>query len=393
MTVAAGFPEAITFVVSLGDVCLIIAVIGCVFMLVACACVLGFTGDAAPGSKAPSPVTVLKPLRDREPDLPDRLAAFCAQDYDAPVQILCGTQDRASPAAGSVREMRVDASDRTIELVIEPRRHEVNRKISNLINMVPRARHDTLVVSDSDIVVGPDYLRAVTALLALPRVGAVTCLYHGIGGAGLWTRLSALAINAQFLPQAITAVGLGLAKPCSGATIALHRSTLHRIGGFGALADVLADDHAIGLAVRAKGYDVAIAPFLVGHRCFEGSLRALIRHEIRAARTIKSIDPIGYAGTIITHPWPLALLALLSGSPGAMPVVVAALLSRLMLCWCVEWRFNLPRQDYWLVPLHDVMAFGIYVASFFGATVHWWGVDYRVTAAGTLLEGHDLRGS
>jgi ceramide glucosyltransferase len=215
MTVAAGFPEAITFVVSLGDVCLIIAVIGCVFMLVACACVLGFTGDAAPGSKAPSPVTVLKPLRDREPDLPDRLAAFCAQDYDAPVQILCGTQDRASPAAGSVREMRVDASDRTIELVIEPRRHEVNRKISNLINMVPRARHDTLVVSDSDIVVGPDYLRAVTALLALPRVGAVTCLYHGIGGAGLWTRLSALAINAQFLPQAITAVGLASRSPAA----------------------------------------------------------------------------------------------------------------------------------------------------------------------------------
>ena len=185
---------------------------------------------------------------------------------------------------------------------------------------------------------------------------------------------------------AITAVGLGLAKPCSGATIALRRSTLERIGGFGALANVLADDHAIGLAVRAEGYDVAIAPFLVGHRCFEGSLRALIRRETRAARTIKSIDPIGYAGTIITHPWPLALLALLSGSPGAALVTFAALLSRVMLCRCVEWRFNLPRQDYWLIPLYDVMAFGIYAASFFGATVHWRGADYRVMADGTLLE-------
>jgi ceramide glucosyltransferase len=386
MTVAEGIPEAIRLVYSLGDLCLIVAVIGCVFTLIACACVLGFSGEAAPGSAAQPPVTVLKPLCDREPDLPDRLAAFCRQDYGAPVQILCGAQDRGSPAAGLVGEMNIAASDTTIELVVEPRSHGVNRKISNLINMVPRARHDTLVLSDSDIVVGPDYLRTVAALLASPRVGAVTCLYHGIGGGGLWTRLSALAVNAQFLPQAITAVGLGLAKPCSGATIALRRSTLERIGGFGALANVLADDHAIGLAVRAEGYDVAIAPFLVGHRCFEGSLRALIRRETRAARTIKSIDPIGYAGTIITHPWPLALLALLSGSPGAALVTFAALLSRVMLCRCVEWRFNLPRQDYWLIPLYDVMAFGIYAASFFGATVHWRGADYRVMADGTLLE-------
>ena len=114
----------------------------------------------------------------------------------------------------------------------------------------------------------------------------------------VWTRLSALAINSQFLPQAITAVSLGLAKPCCGATIALRRSMLDRIGGFGALADVLADDHAIGVAVRSAGYEVVTAPFLVGHRCFEDSLRQLLRHQIRVARTIKSIDPIAYAGTI-----------------------------------------------------------------------------------------------
>ena len=132
--------------------------------------------------------------------------------------------------------------------------------------------------------------------------------------------LSALAINSQFLPQAITAVSLGLAKPCCGATIALRRSTLDRIGGFGALADVLADDHAIGVAVRSAGYDVVTAPFLVGHHCFESSLRQLVLHQIRVARTIKSIDPIAYAGTIMTHPWPLALIRLLSGSPAAVLV-------------------------------------------------------------------------
>ncbi|MDR3420577.1 MAG: bacteriohopanetetrol glucosamine biosynthesis glycosyltransferase HpnI [Xanthobacteraceae bacterium] len=393
MTIAENISDVISFAYSLGDICLLGAIIGCAFTLVACACVLSFPVEYAQEPAATPPITVLKPLHDEEPGLPARLAAFCRQDYDAPIQVLCGTQDQASPAAAMVRAMEADFADRGIELVVGSRCQGVNRKVSNLVNMMPRARYDTLVLSDSDIVVGPGYLRALTALLAKPDIGAVTCLYHGIGGAGLWTRLSALAINSQFLPHAITAVSLGLAKPCCGATIAMRRSTLDRIGGFGALADVLADDHAIGVGVRAAGNDVVTAPFLVGHRCFEGSLRELFRQQIRVARTIKSIDPIAYAGTIVTHPWPLALVALLSGSPAAALVAAIVLLSRITLCRCVEWRFDLPRQNYWLIPLQDVVAFGVYVTSFFGATVHWRGADYRVMADGTLLEGQDLRGS
>jgi ceramide glucosyltransferase len=393
MTIAENIPNAISFAHSLGDICLIGAIIGCVFMLVASACVIGFPVEDRQDNAPQPPVTVLKPLHDAEPGLPARLAAFCRQDYAGQVQILCGTQDRDSSAAAVVRAIEAESPDTAIELVIEPRSQGVNRKVSNLINIMPRARHDVLVLSDSDIVVGPGYLRAVTALLASPGIGAVTCLYHGIGGDGLWTRLSALAINSQFLPQAIAAVSLGLAKPCSGATIAMRRSMLDRIGGFGALADALADDHALGIAVRSAGYDVVTAPFLVGHRCFEGSLRKLIRQQMRVARTIKSIDPLGYAGTIVTHPWPLALMALLSGNSAAALVAIAVLLSRVMLCRSVEWRFGLPRQNYWLIPLHDILAFAVYVTSFFGATIHWRGADYRVTADGTLLEGQDLRGS
>jgi ceramide glucosyltransferase len=393
MTIAENIPDAISFAHSLGDICLLGAIVGCVFTLVACACVLSFPVERGEQPATAPSVTILKPLHDAEPGLPARLAAFCRQDYGAPIQVLCGTQHQTSPAAAMVRAMETDFAESGIELIVEPRSRGVNRKMSNLINIVPRARYDTLVLSDSDIVVGPRYLRDLTALLAMPHVGAVSCLYHGIGGAGLWTRLSALAINSQFLPHAVTAVSLGLAKPCCGATIALRRSTLDRIGGFGALADVLADDHAIGVAVRAAGDDVVTAPFLVGHHCFEGSMRELLRQQIRVARTIKSIDPIAYAGTIVTHPWPLALFALLLGSPAAALVAFAVLLSRVTLCRCVEWRFDLPRQNYWPIPLQDLVAFGVYVTSFFGATVHWRGADYRVTADGTLLEGPDLRGS
>jgi ceramide glucosyltransferase len=304
--------------------------------------------------------------------------------------VLCGTGHSSAPALPVVRSVQRELPGAPIELHADTRQHGSNHKVSNLINMLPRARHDTLVLSDSDIVVGPDYLRSLTALLSAPGVGAVTCLYYGIGSDSVWSRVSALAINAHFLPQAMTGLALKVTKPCFGATVALRRSTLEGIGGFGAFADELADDYAIGAAVRAAGYEVATAPFLVGHHCFEASLRQLLRHQLRVARTIKTIDPIGYAGTVLTHPLPLALVGMLSGSAAAVLVAVAALASRVTLCRCVERRFALPREGLWLIALQDVIAFAVYVASFFGATVYWRGAAYHVAADGTLVED-DLR--
>src|SRR5580658_9042233 len=108
MTIAESIPDAISFVRSLGDICLIGAIVGCVFTLVACACVLSFPIEDSEGPANPPPVTILKPLHDAEPGLPSRLAAFCLQDYDAPVQILCGAQDQTSPVAAVVRAMETD---------------------------------------------------------------------------------------------------------------------------------------------------------------------------------------------------------------------------------------------------------------------------------------------
>jgi ceramide glucosyltransferase len=392
MSIVHSLPDTASLIVSFSDICLAGAFIGCLFMLVEAGFVVAFRDEKPDAPVAPAPLTMLKPLHGAEPDLPERLAAFCRQEYGGPVQVLCGTPDPASPAVAAIRALRREQPGKPVELHVDARAHGSNRKVSNLINMLPHVRHDTLVLSDSDIVVGPGYAHAIAALLARRNVGAVTCLYHGISGEGLWERLSALAINSHFLPEALTAVSLGLTKPCFGATIALRRSMLERIGGFAPFADELADDYAIGLAVRAAGYEVAIAPFLVGHRCFESSLRQLARHQVRVARTIKNIDPVGYAGSIITHPLPLALLGMLSGSAAAALVAVAALASRLALCRCVERRFDLPRECFWLIPLQDFIAFGIYVASFFGATVHWRGADYRVASDGTLIE-EDLRRS
>jgi ceramide glucosyltransferase len=390
MSIVHNIPDAALFIHSLCDVCLACAFAGCILMLLEAAFVLGFPEERKDANTVEPPITILKPMDNAEPGLPGRLAAFCRQDYDGPTQILCGARDSSSSAVGAVRAMQREHPGESIELHVDPRAHGSNRKVSNLINMVSRVRHDTLILSDSDIVVRPGYLRTIAPLLAPLHVGAVTCLYHGIAGDGLWSRLSALAINSQFLPHAIAGLNLRLTKPCFGATIALRRSTLERIGGFGAFADELADDYAIGTAVRAVGYDVVIAPLVVGHCCFEHSLRQLVRHQIRVARTIKTIDPVGYAGSIITHPWPLALIGMLSGTIAAAVLAVAALAARITLYRCVQRRFALPRESYWLIPLQDMIAFAVYVASFFGATVHWRGAAYRVTADGILIE-EDLR--
>lgn len=390
MDVVHSIPDATLLIRSLCDVCLACAFAGCILMLLEAAFVLAFPEEGEGAGSAEPPVTILKPMHNAEPGLPARLAAFYRQDYDSPIQVICGARDSASSAVGAVRAMQREHPDEPIELHVDPRRHGSNRKVSNLINMLSRVRHDTIMVSDSDIVVRPGYLRAIAPLLAPLRVGAVTCLYYGIASDGLWSRLSALAINSQFLPHAIAGVSLRLTKPCFGATIALRRSMLERIGGFGAFADELADDYAIGAAVRSAGYEVVIAPLVVGHCCFETSLRQLMQHQIRVARTIKAIDPVGYAGSIITHPWPLALIGMLSGSGAAAVLALAALAARVTLYRCVERRFGLPRENYWLIPLQDIMAFAIYVASFFRATVHWRGAAYRVTADGTLID-EDLR--
>jgi ceramide glucosyltransferase len=392
MSIVHNLPDATSFVLSFCDICLAGAFVGCILMLFEAGFVLAFRGQDNHNKAAQPAVTVLKPLHGAEPALAARLAAFCRQNYGAPIQVLCGAGDAGAPAIAVVRAAQRELPVAPIELNVDPRRHGVNRKVSNLINMLPRARYDTLILSDSDIVVGPDYLRSLAALLNAPRVGAVTCLYHGIGGEGLWARLSALAINTHFLPQAIMGLSVKVTKPCFGATIAMRRSTLDRIGGFAPFADELADDYMIGMAVRSAGYEVVTAPFVVGHRCFEASLRQLMRHQIRVARTIKSIDPIGYAGTILTHPWPLALIGMLSGSTAAVLLAVAALASRITLCRCVERRFGLARESFSLIALQDVIAFAVYVASFFGATVYWRGAAYRVAADGTLTED-DLRRS
>jgi ceramide glucosyltransferase len=366
--------------------CYVAAALGCVYALVAAYAARRFVAAASSTQTTGSPaVTILKPLHGAEPNLYANLARFCAQDYPAPVQIVFGVSDPADPAIEVVRKIVAAFPDRDLTLAISSRRHGSNRKISNLVNMASEARHDVLVISDSDIVVDPVYLKNIAASLQQPGVGLVTCLYRGVAAEGAWARLAAAAIDYHFLPSVLVGLMFGLAAPCFGSTIAIRKETLAAIGGFQSVADQLADDYALGAAVRCAGLSVAIPAHIVGHECTQSSAQGLFRHELRWARTIRSVDPLGFAGTAITHALPLALLGLLLGGMTPLAALVpVALTCRAALQMELDRAFRLRKGFYWLGPLRDVVSFAVFVASFFGRGVEWRGHRYGVQADNTL---------
>jgi ceramide glucosyltransferase len=361
---------------------------GCIYALFAAALLRRFAQKMASARPSARNLTILKPLYGREPELETNLASFCTQDYSGRVQLIFGVQDPADPAGAVVDRLRERFPDHDIELVANPSEHGSNPKISNLINMLPRARHDILVVSDSDIRVAPDYLRVVVSELSQPGVGLVTCLYRGIPITGLWSNLAAAAINQHFLPSVLVGLRLGLAHPCFGSTIALRKETLHQIGGFEAFSDQLADDYAMGEAVRGFGFEVAIPPLLIAHTCSEQSLGELLGHELRWARTIRSIDPWGYAGLVATNPLPLALIAaaLQGFGVAGIGLIALALACRLLASLQMPAVHDGGEGSVspWLIPLRDLLSFAIFLASFMPLPVSWRGHRYGLRSDGTL---------
>lgn len=367
-------------------IALTLAGIGTLYLALAAALVRRFAARPPTPPGPPQSVTILKPLHGAEVGLYDNLTSFCFQDYGAAAQVILGVQDRSDPAIGVVRDLQAAVPDREIELVVDSRQHGANRKISNLVNMSAAIRHDLVVLADSDMRVGPDYLQRLAAELGRPGVGAVTCLYHGVPAGTVWSRLSALSIDTHFTPGVIMGLALGLAKPCFGSTIALRRETLAQIGGFAAFADDLADDYEIGAAVRRLGLGVAVPNISIGHVCPETTFAELFAQELRWARTIRQIEPTGHFGSIVSHPLAFALLAFaLCPGPVAGAFVVTPIAVRLWLCLAVERAFELKPHSYWLVPARDVLSVGVFIMSFFGRRVSWRGHRYDVARSGALL--------
>lgn len=373
------FPAALT--------CFALAGTGCVHALAAAALVGRFRrGHAAPLAATPG-VTILKPVHGAEAGLDDNLRSFCEQDYAGDVQILFGVNDAGDAAVPIVQRLIADYPGRDFALCIAHEGRGPNPKIANLMGMEARIAHDVVVVADSDIAVPRDYLARTVAELERSGVGIVTYLYRGDVRAGVWARLAAMAIDYHFLPNVLVGLAAGLARPCFGATIAMKRQTLAAIGGFHAFVAHLADDNAIGEAVRRAGLRVTVPPLVVRHTCAERDAAELLRHELRWARTLRAADPLGYMGLVLTHPLPFAIAGALAWPDPyvATAFVASAILCRLALQLQVDRALSLRATSAWLGPARDLLSFGVLFASFFVGVVNWRGRRYKVRADGTLV--------
>jgi ceramide glucosyltransferase len=342
-----------------------------------------------PASTAPitwPDISILKPLSGIEAGLAEHIETYFRQDYPGKVQFVFGVQDSDDGAIPVVRQLMRRYPELDLQLVVNGATHGSNRKVSNLINMRQVARHPLIVLADSDVAVGPNYLRTLAAALAEPGVGVVTCLYRGLSNGGFWSRLSAMGIHDHFLPGAAVGLAVGLARPCLGQTIALKQGTLSRIGGFEAIANELADDYAIGRAVRRAGLQVVLPAMLVAHSFEENSLSEVVRHELRWARTIFTVDPVGYVGSGVTHALPLSLIgaALRGFDAWGLAAVLIALACRLFLKFRLTREFDLPNPNYSLTVARDILSFAVFFGSFWSSRVSWRGRDFIVMRDGTM---------
>jgi ceramide glucosyltransferase len=300
-----------------------------------------------------------------------------------------GVRSSTDGALPIVRRVIAERPDRDIALVIDSRVSGRNLKVANLANMLPAARHDVLVFADSDMRVGRDYLATVTAPLADPKIGLVTCLYKGWPTGGVWSWLGAQHINFSFLPAALLGEALGTGGGCFGATIVLRRAVLERIGGLAVVRDELADDHRIGAAVREAGFATALSPYLVATSVAEKNLKCLWRHELRWARTVRLMAPVGFAGSIVTHAVPLSLIAtLLCGlSSTSLGFLAISCALRWASAGAIARILRLPSAGLWLLPLRDLLSFAVFLGSFCGRNVSWRDQLFRVEPSGVIVDG------
>jgi len=341
-------------------------------------------------STSQPPVTLLKPLCGAEPGLYEDLRSFCLQDYPE-FQIVFGVRDPADPARAVAEQLAAEFPTLPIKIVVNPQLHGSNWKISNLINMLPHARHDVLVLADSDAFVGPDYLAIVTAPLRDAGVGLVTCIYRGLPTPRIWSRLGAMYINEWYVPSVLLARLFGHQGYVSGQTICLRRDTLQAIGGLESLANHLADDYQLGERVRALGLRIELSPYVVTGEHHEPSLHSATRHELRWMRTIRVLRPMSFCFMFVTFSLPLAAFGLALGAVDvslraeAGSLFAVAVISRLALHFLPRLQGRQPLlADFWLLPARDLLVVWVWWRSFFTSRVTWRGNEFAVDAEGVM---------
>jgi len=329
------------------------------------------------GTSTP-PVSILKPLKGIDPEIYESFRSHCLQDYPE-YEIIFGVSDPQDAAVASVEKLQREFPQRAIRLIVCPEILGANVKVSNLQQMVSAARYEYLIVNDSDIRVERGYLRRVLAPLADAHVGMVTCLYRGIASKTLGSRLEALGIATDFCAGVLAARQLeGGIRFGLGSTLAFRRGDLEKMGGFRAIVDYLADDYELGKRIADLGRSVTLSEVVVETHLPEYDMHAFMAHQLRWGRGVRDSRAGGYFGLVSTFGlmWSVLLAISAYAVPWTWAVIAATLVLRFLVAFVVGGSVLGDRQVLrfcWLIPLRDLIAVGVWVASFAGHTVTWRG--------------------
>jgi ceramide glucosyltransferase len=339
--------------------------------------------DAGARPQMLPPVSILKPLKGADPDIYESFRSHCLQDYPE-YEIIFGVSDPDDPAVASVQQLQREFPERSIRLVVSPNKPGANVKVSNLEQMLPWARYQHLLVNDSDIRVEPDYLRRVMAPLTDERVGMVTCLYRGLPASTLGSHLESLGISTDFCAGVLVARQLeGGLRFGLGSTLAFRRSDLERIGGFKSIVDFLADDYELGRRIAGLGLQVVLSNVVVETHLPAYDLRGFLSHQLRWARGVRDSRAGGYIGLVSTYGLMWGLFALIAGGAAlwSWAVLGATALLRLAVALVVGNGVLDDRRllgSLWLLPVRDLVAVAVWIASFAGHTVTWRGDRFEL---------------
>jgi ceramide glucosyltransferase len=327
------------------------------------------------------PISILKPIRGLDRETYDNFASFCRQDYPE-FEILFCVGDSSEPAIPFIQQIIQDFPERRVRLLKGSEPLGVNDKVNKLCRMVREAKHDLILVSDSDVRVEQGFLKRVAAAFRDPKVGGVTCLYRGDTDGSLGSNLEALGNSTDFAPSVLVARQLRGLDFMLGAVMATTKQQLASIGGFESLVNYLADDYELGNRISSRGCWVELNRFVVSIVYPRQTLRDAFRHQLRWNLAIRCSRPLGHFGLLFSQglPWTLLAVTTAPNRAIALAYVVTYCGLRFALAWFVAFlgMNDALAKKFWLLPVRDAFAFLVWLASFFPQRIHWRGQEFYV---------------
>jgi ceramide glucosyltransferase len=367
-----------------------VAAIPFVYYLIAIFSSVRFFGTAKGGKAVTAGtlpgISILKPVRGIDPGAYENFASFCRQDYPDYEILLCVDPDDTA-VMQVIDELRRNFPERTIRVLFGSGRIATNDKVAKLARLVSEAKHEVVVISDSDVRVRPDYLRTITARLADPQVGAVTCFYVPSSDPTLAKtfadQVQNVGMMSDFYASILVAWQLDGVKFALGPTIATTRARLAAFGGYAAIENRPADDLLVGRLIAEQGCEVVLLPYSIETVADYASLGELLHKRLRWIVVMRNLRPWGHLGLVFTQglAWSIAAVAVrpsweVAGWFAGAYAILRLAMTAVIAGWGLDQRGFW--KNVWLIPLWDALSLGLWLFSFSRSTIRWRGADYYI---------------